>query len=158
MKSYLISLAAVAAVAALAGLIAPEGGKQTGLRLVTGLCVLLVVITPIVSGVRALTDPDFSGFSFGDSKEAEYESIFADGVRGAGGTYLAERLCEALASRYSCPASDFSVRFSFSENGEEVTAVLVLLRGKAVFLDTYDLEKYVEKLFSCPVTTAVGGE
>lgn len=158
MKSYLISLAAVAAVAALAGLIAPEGGKQTGLRLVTGLCVLLVVVTPIVSGVRALTDPDFSSFSFGDSKAEEYESIFADGIREAGGAYLAERLCEALASRYSCPASDFAVRFSFSGNGEEVTAVLVLLRGRAVFLNTYDLEEYVAELFSCPVTTAVDGE
>ena len=102
MKSYLISLAAVAAVAALAGLIAPEGGKQTGLRLVTGLCVLLVVITPIVSGVRALTDPDFSGFSFGDSKEAEYESIFADGVREAGGTYLAERSGSRFFSCLQC--------------------------------------------------------
>ena len=159
MKNYLISLMAVAAVATLAGLIAPDGGKKTGLRLVTGICVLLVAITPIIQGLRALTDPDLSFLSLpGEERQEEYESLFEDGIREAGGAYLAQRLCEALAARYSCPVSDFSVRFSFSENGESVTSVLVLLRGRAVFLDTYDLEKYVEKLFSCPVTTAVGGD
>lgn len=157
MKSYLISLAAVAAGCRPRGTHRTEGASKPDYGLSRDFAFAGRHYADCVRSPRA-DDPDFSGFSFGDSKEAEYESIFADGVRGAGGTYLAERLCEALASRYSCPVSDFSVRFSFSENGEEVTAVLVLLRGKAVFLDTYDLEKYVEKLFSCPVTTAVGGE
>lgn len=156
MKAYLISLAAVAAIAALTGLLLPDGGKDTGLRLVTGLCVLAVVASPILEGLRTLTDPETLRTFGGEDRTAEYESLFEENVRESGGAYLAERLSQALAARYSCDTSCFTVRLRFSEDGEAVDAVTVLLSGKAAFLDTYDLEAYVSGLLDCPCTTAIG--
>lgn len=158
MKSYLISLAAVAVIAALTGLLTTSDGKDSGLRLLTGFCVLAVVSAPFVSGLRAISSPDFSFLSVDGDGEiaAEYETLFRDSIKVYGGAYIADRLTEQLAARYARDASCFSVRLTLSEDGTHITAATVLLGGSAVFLDTYDLENYVTDILGCPCTTAIG--
>ena len=156
MKTYLLSLIATAAVAALAGFLAPKGDLGKYVKLVSTLLLLTVILAPLPSAIGSLRDlPEL--FRRSDAQTESEEGSLQKVLDTASETYFAAELTERLEERFSIAPGDLSVVIRWErQEGESTPAeVTLLFSGRAVWKDPKEAESYVSDLLGCPCRSAI---
>ena len=166
MKAYLMTVIWAAVAGTLAELVGDdEGGGAKLLRLLTGLMILSVVISPLrgllQTGPDALFDRLRGAYEDARAASAEAGETYAartlEFIRETGETGAADAVAELVEGQFSLPAE--CCRAEVELTGEEgvfsLSAVRVILSGKGVLTDPYAVETYLEDMLGCVAEVSV---
>ena len=164
MKNYIISIIIIGVIGSLVTLLSPDGeggGLKKHVGLAVGLCMILFFATPIMSLMQSISELDVSALvpKADDAEIAEYESIFESGLSAAEVENLREGIANILRERFEIEAEQCLVTVKITSDGSgkrELGRVFIRLFGTAIWKDTGEIERYLEELLGCDVTTAVG--
>ena len=163
MNAYLIRILTMSLLCGLIELLAPTGereGLRRGVRLVTGLCLLCLMITPLWE-VRDLI---FS-FDLGtrareaeqDSQE-EYARLMEQKLTVVTREQLQSELYAMLEEQFDIAREDCALTVEWEEESDtpSVRQVWISLHGKAVLRDPRAIEAEVTAALDCPCTVSIG--
>ncbi len=156
MKTYLLSLIATAAVAALVGFLSPEGNLGKYVKLVSMLLLLTVILAPLPTAIGSLRDLPALFRTGGEETGSEQESL-QNVLDTTSKTYFAAELTERLEERFGVAPGEISPVIRWEERqGESIPAeVTLLLSGRAKWKDSAKMETYVRDLLGCPCHSAI---
>lgn len=163
MKDYLLTLIAAALVAALVGILSPDGergGIAKHLKLLTSLFLICVLISPlhsVLTGLKDLANGNLSIPNFDVGTEDDYRQQMDAALDGATESYVSDMLTQTLESQFSIAAGDVACRVEWAREGETLTPtrVTVILSGKAIWKDPKPIEDFVSELLGCECRTAI---
>ena len=162
MREYVITLIVTVSVCTLSAVITPdtEKGLSGYTRLVMGLCILCVAITPISSFIKKIYSADIKTdfLDVGTLEVGELESIYKESLDRASTAAISERLRDMICSNISVNKEDIVVFFELcdKESNGEVKKVTVLLSGKALVVDPRRVTEYVGGILDCECVIAYG--
>lgn len=158
MGSYIVNVVCVAfCVGILEELLPAEYGSKAYVRLLTGLCLLLVMLAPVGKLLQALPDALDEYAVLEEEADGPYESILRES--------LGETVREEIAAAVK---QDLSVRFGVKNERTEVGVMLtegerltvkrlvITLYGADIFKDPYAIEEYFARLLDCECVVIVG--
>ena len=167
MTTYVYTLLVSALGLALVELVSPkgEGGKlAASVRMLAGLCLLAVLLTPLREGVRLL-----SSFRDGSLSERVEEMIPEGALPDYGEAFghtltdVTEQEVEAwilshLASAYGIPSEGCTVSAfcTYEDEIVTITEVRIALAGKYALTDPHPIESAVTQTLGCPCFVTVG--
>ncbi|MBE6660959.1 MAG: hypothetical protein E7605_06105 [Ruminococcaceae bacterium] len=162
MKEYIIGLFALALCCAVVELLSPEGeggGIARHIKLMTGLCLLCVLVTPVVSLLRsgidlpgrleaALSDwlaiRDQADKDFSDRWQEEYEQMDA--------AFASQTIAVMLRDEFSIAEGDVCVEVMPNADQTRISHVRVGLSGRAIWQNTHEIERFIIETFGCECT------
>ncbi len=162
MKEYLISIVAASLIAALLGILAPEGsgkGLSKHVRLLSALFLLCVLITPlkyISETVRDLINGNITWEAPPTDSKEDYDEELKQSFNASSKVYFAQLLLNRLETEFKIPTGE--VRCSIQWENEEETRPLrisIILSGSSVWRDPKPIENYVEELLGCECVSAI---
>lgn len=164
MGAYLISLLCAACVAALIGILSPDGeggGIARHMRLLIALVLLCVLIAPMRDALDALirfTNGDYTlPEADGGGTEEGYQQQMQAALTEASKTYVAQLLTQMLEREFSITpgAVRCAVRWSDSSQTLSPERITVILSQDAIWKDPAPIEDFVTALLGCECVTAV---
>lgn len=164
MKQYVISVIAVGVIGSIVNLLTPSGergGISSHVRLVTGLVLILVCVSPLVTLIRSLGELDVSDI-VGDIEKiegVEYESVFQESYSAAEIENVKSGVKSILLDKFEIAEDECYVSIT-TESGESgkrsIKRIFINLYGRAILKNTDEIEEYLSSLFGCEIVTAVG--
>ena len=158
MGEYILSVVGAAfCVGLLEELLPSEFGTKAYLRLLTGLCLLAIMLAPVGRSLADLSDL-FGELSFlEEEEENEYERILRENL----GETVRGELCEAvrrdLREKFGVKNERTEIGVQLSE-GEtlSVARVVITLKGSDILKNPYEIEEYFGELLSCECRVRAG--
>ena len=161
MKQELIRVLTVSLLCGLIDLLTPAGereGLRRAVRLLTGLFLLSVMLTPFLrlGGGVDLSDLIASVRQMEREAQEEYERMMEEKLTVSTAAQLEEDLYELLTRRLGLGRENVTVRIETAGEGAEwrVDHIRVLLRGEAILRDPRRVEALIEEAVGCPCTAA----
>lgn len=156
MREYLLNVIGAALIVGVIGILVPADGLKKYVVFIGSLCILGILLSPL----NALSD--FLGelgtdrlYGIADSlyDEKKYDEKYREYMSGIGCEAVADEICRLLCENFSISDSECHVGVTFSGEGEEVALgrVTVILSGRSVFRDPYEIEDYLSRLLGCEV-------
>lgn len=163
MKQYLLTLIAAALLAALVGILSPDGergGIAKHMRLLISLflvCVLIAPLRGVIINLQDLINGDFSLPELGLENEDDYRQQMENALDDASVNYFCDMLTQSIESQFSISPGDVRCRVDWQREGERLspTRVTVILSGKAIWQDPKPIQAYVSELLGCECITAI---
>lgn len=167
MKAYLMTVVWAAVAGTLAELIGGDDERSGAklLRLLTGLMILSVVVSPIRGllqvGPDALLDRLRGAYEDARAATAEAGEMYAaqtmDLIRETGEAGASDAVAALVAGQFALPAEYCRAEVELTEQAGEfsLSAVRVILSGKGVLADPYAIETYLEDLLGCRAEASV---
>ena len=162
-KGYILSVMCISIIGSLISMLSPEGeggGIGKNIRLIFGLCVVLVCINPIKDIVLQIKDLDFDSIiELPDGEGDRYDEIFDSSYSSAEIENLKEGIKQMLFDRFNIDGTECSVLVKVTSAGEgksRLEHIFITLYGSAIFKNTDEIEEYIGKIFGCEVITAIG--
>ena len=163
MKDYLLTLIAAALIAALVGILSPDGergGIAKHLKLLTALFLICVLISPlcgILTDLKSLMDGTLSIPNLTPDTEDDYRQQMDAALDAATESYFTDMLTQTLESQFSIAKGDIDCRVDWTRDGDQITPrrVTVILSGKAIWKDPKPIEEFVSELLGCECQTAI---
>jgi predicted PurR-regulated permease PerM len=162
MKTYIVGLFALAIVCAVVELLSPEGeggGIARHIKLMTGLCLLAALLTPVLSLLRQGTNiPSLleealdEWLSEKEQAEAEMSDRWQEQYEQMDTSMAADMIRSMLAQHFSVADTDIAVTVVLGEDGASIGHLRIALTGRAIWLNTHELEIYIEDTFGCACT------
>ncbi len=148
---YFSTVIGVAVICSICALISPDGGAPY-VKLVGGLCVLCVLISPLSSiienTVDHIEDENFFEDMYGDASVFEnVEDIFDKALADASEGEIESGLKSLICRTFELREEDVEVYVALDEGS--LSDASVCLAGRAVFADPHEIIKYVEEMLSC---------
>lgn len=159
MKAYFLAVILTAIFGGICEEVLPESSSvRPHMKLVTGLCVLAVIVLPAKDALISVGDffgrIDLDEILENEQKEEEYEEI----LDGALSRYSAEEigrcLGELLEAEYGLADGTCHASVVLGADGT-VSRALVTLSGTSILTDPYKIEAFVNALLACPCDVAV---
>ncbi len=161
MTQYLMGLFVLGLCCAAVELLAPAGeggGIARHIKLMSALCLLCVLISPVTTLLRdgesikdrlenwvsQWTDGQEMTEDFADRWQTESERLDA--------AYAGELIAQMLESEFEIAASDVRVELVLAQSGETIDEIRVALTGRAIWVDTHKMEAYIHDTFGCDAT------
>lgn len=158
MGSYLVGVIGVALCVGILEEILPGGsGNRAYLRLLTGLCILAVMVAPLGALLGSLPGL-LEDISISEAEgEGEYDKILQGTVQEVVREQLREAILGSLSSEFSVDCNNAEVGILFG-NGEDMSLsrVVITLRGKDILKDPYEIEEYFGTLLGCECRVLAG--
>ncbi len=163
MKDYLIGLLAASMIAALVGLLTPDGergGIGKHVKLLTALFLVCVLIAPIGSAIEGLKKLFEGGIDLPGMEETpdqSYQEELSGALENASTAYFTQMLTQVLENQFQIPAGELRCAVSWESVGEALkpTRVTVVLSGSAIWKDPRAIEDFVEELLGCNCVSAI---
>lgn len=166
MRAYLMTVIWAAVAGTLAELMGDdEGNGAKLLRLLTGLMILSVVISPLrgllQTGPEALLDRLQGIYEDTRAASAEagetYTARTLAYIRTTGEVGAGDAVAELVADRFDLPGEccRAAVELAETEGEFSLSAVRVVLSGRGVLTDPYAVEAYLEDMLGCSVEVSV---
>lgn len=156
MKTYIVSLLAVALISGIVSMLSPNGGSgiKKSVSLLSALCVLCILVRPIGKIASELKNAGSifeRGIVSSNYSEENYAEIYNNNLIKYSEADVSEALGNMLCTEFELPAETIDVSAVMSDNGNEyiVDRVIICLRGKAVFSDPHKICEYVNSLLKC---------
>ncbi len=162
MKQYLMGLFALALCCAVVELLSPEGeggGIARHVRLMSGLCLLSVAISPLAawaeqggSPLVALSNALDEWIAQSEASGESFEARWEEQSEQLDLTVAAETVAEMIEQRFALAASD--CRVTLATDGEAtLTEVRVALSGRAIWTNSQEIQRYIRETLgvSCTV-------
>ncbi len=159
MREYVMRVAGAAVLLGLLEqLLPPNASIRARVRLLSSLCLLLVMLLPAAGGVASLPALFESGaWESEQADEAAYEKILEGTVRETVQSELSAAILKMLAREHGVNAETATVGVSFYDGTPlRVKRVLVTVRGADIFRDPYEMEEAVTALLGCECVVAIG--
>ena len=160
MREYVITLIVTASVCTLASALTPdtERGLSGYTKLVAGLCILCVAISPISSFIERIYSAELNtDFSYiGGLDSYELEGIYKASLDNASVSEISERLEGMICSSIGVNEEDIEVFLELyeRESNKGISKVTVVLSGKAMLVDPREITDYVYELLGCECEVA----
>lgn len=159
MKTYFVTVILTALFGGICEELLPErASARLHLKLVTGLCVLAVLVLPAKDLLIGIGDfweeVDFGALLSEESAREDYEELFLSSLSRNAGEEAGKYLAELIEEEFALSAETCRVTLYLSEDGS-AERCLVYLSGTSVFQSPYEIEAYVNALLSCPCDVAV---
>ena len=159
MKEYIVSLITAALVAALIGVLSPEGeggGLSRHMRLLCTLFLLCVIVAPLGGALGTLSDalgdtlapPDANGGSAED-----YQAQLDEALSSAAKPYFAELLIKSIEKEFSIPTGEVRCAIRWGEESPE--RISIILSGSAIWQDPAPIEQFVRETIGCECVSAI---
>jgi hypothetical protein len=165
MRGYFLGLLAFAICCAVVEFLTPTGeggGVAAHMKWMSGICLLCVLITPIAQAIsdggdllgrlEGALDDWLDG---GESSKEEYDDRWQEQYEQMDVRYAEAAISLMLQQKLEIAEGDVSVRLQLDDTGERIAAVQVGLSGRAVWINTHDLEAYIEQTLGCECTTYI---
>lgn len=158
MKDYLVSVIWISVIAAIAEILAPSlGSIKKYLKLIGALCVICIMVMPLadlLGSSEKLYDGIKEEFKSKFNKEEmnkEYEELFYEYLNDHSENELKEQIQLLLKDKFGVGdgESDIKVFILKNDNGIYPEKIQILLKGKSIFKNPYDIEGYFEDLIGC---------
>lgn len=167
MQTYMLTLFSAALLAALVGLLAPEGegGRLTSqLRMVAGLLLLLALLEPLRSGLsylRALSEGDLPvpwNDPLSEPTLENYEEGLEATLIAVGQGEVEAYVKEVLETVFHIPREYATVGGVWDTEGEAMTLVelRIALRGAYALENPHPMEAYFSERLGCPCYVTLG--
>lgn len=153
MRAYVMTLSAVALLGAVIGMLSPEGDIKKYVRLVSALCLLSALASPVRSLVSTLAEGDwFDGEELGFSEQSEaYEEIFKGALQNGSASVASEALTAELIKQFELPDGSLTATVILADGDAcELALVRVTLGAEAIFADPTAIIEYVNEAIGCP--------
>lgn len=153
MREYLMSIITAALIVGLVGALVPEGGDLH--RYVTfagSLCVLILLISPITRVLGFVGELTDGGIDLPlENSTEQYEEQFLQYITSLGNESIATELAGMICERFDIAEQECHVKVdTYEAQGEmAIGRVTVILSGKAIFRDPYEIEQYITDLIGC---------
>ncbi len=151
---------AAAVIGVMEGLL-PAGGKnRIYMRLVTGLCLLCLVVRPLSTVAEAL--PSFFHNAVGEltaedeDRRAEYGAILEGEITEAVREQLRAAVERELAERFDVTRCEVGVSLCRAEGELKVERAVITLLGKDIFKDPYTIEAHFGELLGAECVVVIG--
>lgn len=163
MKEYIVSLFAAALVAALIGVLSPEGeggGISKHMRLLTALFLLCVIVAPIgglIGTLEGVLDGTESLPGVEGDAEEGYREELENALSSAAKPYFANLLIEAVKKEFSIPDGEVrcAIRWRDGEGSATPERISIILSGSSIWRDPSEIEKFVRERVGCECVTAI---
>lgn len=160
MGEYMIGVAGAALCVGVLEEILPDSyGSKAYVRLLTALCLLLLILAPVGRVLRALPEAfeSLSGELEEEGEAAPYEEILKQELAQTVQNEISEAVKRELATRFGVNGSKTDVGVLLS-GGESFTVsrLVITLRGVDILKDPYEIEAYFSRLLSCECAVIVG--
>ena len=158
MGEYVLNVVCVAlAVGILEELLPSEYGSKAYVRLVCGLCLLLVMIAPVGNLLRSLPSVFEDSLEIEEGAENQYERILSENLGEAVRAELTEAIRRDLKARFGVNGERTEVGILLGGEGElSVSRLVITLRGADILKDPYEIEDYFSRLLGCECAVIVG--
>ncbi len=158
MGGYLMSVIGVALCVGLFEELLPSGsGSRTYLRLLGGLCILALMVTPLGRFLGSLPSLlDEISVSEQDI-ENEYDKILQGTLRDSVREELKLAILSSLEREFSVRRERTEVGILFDEDESlSPSRVVITLHGRDILKDPYKIEDYFEALLGCECMVLTG--
>lgn len=161
MRQYIMNVVGVAILAGVIDQLLPEKGKLRGhVRLLCGLCLLLVMVAPLgraLAALPALFEDGMAAIEDAGGEAGKYDKILEGTVKDAVRQELSFALTQKLEKEFGVNAETVKIGISF-EDGEplRLKKVLVTLTGKDIFRNPYTIEETLSSLLGCECVVVIG--
>ncbi len=162
MRGYVIGLFGLAVCCALVELFSPEGeggGISRHVKMLSGVCLLLVLWTPLSALMRGggdlpgrLANAIENWLREGEEQQEDFSQIWQGEQERLDLMYASEMIKELLIDQFEISGEDISVQVETDEAGERISLVCVALRGQAIWLDTHKMQSYLNEILQCEST------
>lgn len=162
LKSYFLSVAAAALIAAICSLLAPSGeggGIAKHVKLLTSLLLVCVLIAPVgnlIEGLQGALSGEIT-FPWEENGRDTEEENLQDRLDEVSTAYFTELLTQSLEREFAIETGDLRCAIQWEGEGEQMrpARVTLLLSGKAVWKDPEAMEKFVTELLDCECVSAI---
>ena len=157
MKDYLVSIIWVSVIVGLAEIISPHiSGTQKYIKMIGALCVLCVVAAPLLNIGNLSEDfsEDLKNNLLEDQNADSYEryqELLNNYLNGYSANALKEEIQSLLKDNFDIPTEESEIKL-FTEKKEEAISlqkVQIILSGKSIFKNPYNIENYIGNLLNC---------
>lgn len=163
MKAYLITIIGGSLVAAIIGILSPEGDKggiAKHIKLLTSLflvCLLIAPLKGVLEKVQGWTNGSLPFFGSDDDTDESYEAILDGTIDQHSKKYFTQMLTEALQTQFSLKTGTIRCIVQWDGHGDDLhpDLVTVILSGNAVWQDPHAIESFVTALLECDCAVAI---
>ena len=162
MRGYVIGLFSLAVCCALVELFSPEGeggGISQHIKMLSGVCLLLVLWTPLTALFRGggdlpgrLSSAIENWLGAGEESWEDFSQIWQGEQERLDLMYASETIKQLLVDRFEISDEDITVQVETDETGERISLVRVALKGRAIWLDTHKMQSYITEMLQCEST------
>ena len=155
MKRYFLSVILAALFGGICEAILPEGNAtRTHLKLVTGICVLSVLVLPMGDLIAEMGEFVKSIDLDGIMEDAgEYDEIFEGALSRYSAEEIGRYVGDAVTREFSLPEGTCRATAVLNADGT-LSRVLIVLSGTAILSDPDRIEQYVNERLACPCDVA----
>ena len=149
----------MAVCCALVELFSPEGeggGISRHVKMLSGVCLLLVLWTPLSALLRGggdlperLANAIENWLREGEEQQEDFSQIWQGEQERRDLMYASEMIKELLIDQFEISGEDISVQVETDEARERISLVCVALRGQAIWLDTHKMQSYLNEILQC---------
>lgn len=159
MKVYFLSVILTAVFGGICEELLPESSSvRPHLKLVTGLCVLAVLVLPakdLLVGIGELAlSLDLGAVIEEERDTGEYEAIFEGSLSRYSADEIGRYLGELIETKFGLSEGTCRASAVLDDSGG-LSRVVVCLSGMSILHDPYEIEVYVNELLGCPCDVAV---
>jgi hypothetical protein len=159
LKEYFMGLLTLCVCICVVELLAPAGegeGIARHLKLLCAICLLVTMISPLIrllQGGESLPqrlDTWLSEWMKGsEEKKEEYGALWEEQWEQMDVSYAEAAIASMLSQRFSISEQEIRVKVTVNEDGTAIHEVRVALSGKAIWLNTHEIEDYIGKTLGC---------
>ena len=159
MREYIIGLLALAVCCAVVELLSPEGeggGIARHIKLMTGLCLLCVLATPIVSLLRAGADLPArleaalsDWLAIREEADRDFSDLFREEWEQMDLSLASQTVVGMLREKFDIADGDVSVEVLLDEEQTRISCVRVALSGRAIWQNTHEIEAFIGETLGC---------
>ena len=157
MKNYLLTIILVSICIGLADVISPlENGINKYTKTIGVLIILCVIISPISKVIQNIDENFFDkirdDLSINDNDtQNKYGDIFINYLNNFSISEINTQIKNILNQQFTIPNEECEVIIISEEAGEKlsISKIQILLSGKSVFKNPYQIENYFSNLLKC---------
>ena len=139
-----------------------RGALSGKVNLVSALCVISVVISPVFSLISEVKNGELDRFLIGENHYDAYvfEEIYQENLAKESACEIEKRLTEMVCENFNISPQSLSLRLDVvhSEDIIEIEGVSVYLSGGAILKNPRDIIEYVGEFIDCECKVFYGGE
>ncbi|MBE6620620.1 MAG: hypothetical protein E7625_04580 [Ruminococcaceae bacterium] len=153
MNEYFMGLLALCVCICVVELLTPAGegeGIARHLKLLCAICLLVTMISPLIrllQGGESLPrrlDAWLSEWLEGnEEKKEEYGALWEERWEDMDVSYAEAAIASLLSQRFSVSDQEIRVKVTVNEDGTAIREVRVALSGKAIWINTHEMEDYI---------------
>ena len=164
MKSYLVTIIIVSVGMSLFEMLAPtHNGIERYIRSISLLVILVFSIYPIIDLIK---DIDLSALDelkeeiIIDQSSENYQEILSQYLNSYSIDKLKDTIKETLDKKFNIPNNECEIKVNteISDGQIILTKVTVLLMGRSIFQNPYNIENYLKELLGCESIVLIKNE